>query len=337
MSKPTPDTAIEPALPTLWLVGKTGAGKTSVVRALTGEGAVGDGLRPTTRGLSLHAFPTPAPVVRFLDTRGLDEVGYDAQADIDAARAQAQAALVVIRLDDSDIESLEPAIRGTRLPVLALFTGADLVPDAAARDAARFGALTALGQWTKAPVAQIDMALPQTGMVSGVEALLEALDGFMPTAVAALRRLDEARSFARLRPVVLRYAGMAGGADTLPLVGAAAVPAMQAAMLNALAREHGVTLTTARLGVLASALGVGTLARLGATHLVRQGAKMVPVVGQTLGAAAAAGASFATTYALGRAGSAWLHGMARGAPADPASLRALYDQALRGSAGAKTP
>ena len=71
--------------------------------------------------------------------------------------------------------------------------------------------------------------------------------------------------------------------------------------------------------------------RLAATHVLRQGAKMVPVAGQTLGAAAAAGASFATTYALGRAASAWLYSTARGKEPDRASLRALYDQALKGA------
>lgn len=268
MTRSTDGAALDNARPTLWLLGKTGAGKTSVLRALTGEGVVGDGLRPTTRGIALHDFPASAPVVRFMDTRGLDEAGYDPTEDIATARGAAQAALIVVRLDDTDITALKPAIKGIGLPVMVLFTGADLVSDPAARDAARFVALSSLSQWTASPVAQIDMALPADGIVHGVETLLDALDALMPNAVKALRRLDEARSFARLRPLVMRYAGMAGGSDTLPLIGAAAVPATQAALLNALAREHGVTLTTARLGVLASALGAGTLARLGATHQI---------------------------------------------------------------------
>ena len=95
--------------------------------------------------------------------------------------------------------------------------------------------------------------------------------------------------------------------------------------------HHTFELTPARLGLLASAMGIGSLVRMGTGLLVRQGVKLVPVAGQTLGAAAAAGTSFATTYALGRAASAWLYGTARGKAPDGATLRALYDQALKGA------
>jgi len=61
---------VEPAVPVIWLLGKTGAGKTSLVRALTGEGEVGNGFAPGTRGAATHDFPATAPAVRFLDTRG---------------------------------------------------------------------------------------------------------------------------------------------------------------------------------------------------------------------------------------------------------------------------
>ncbi len=153
----------------------------------------------------------------------------------------------------------------------------------------------------------------------------------MPKAAAALRRADEARVFKDMRALVLRYAAMAGASDAVPLTGVATVPAAQGAMLQALARRHQVTLTPARLGLLASALGTGALVRMAAGFALRQGVKLIPVAGQTLGAAAAAGTSFATTYALGRASSAWLYGVARGKEADSASLRRLYDQALKGA------
>ncbi|MFN4101990.1 MAG: kinase, partial [Pararhodobacter sp.] len=175
------------------------------------------------------------------------------------------------------------------------------------------------------------VSLPHEGLVTGVEDLLDALDSFLPRAAQALRRADEARSFKTMRPLVLRYAAMAGATDIVPLAGLATVPAAQGAMLNALARKHGVELTPARMGMLASALGVGSLVRMAAGLVIRQGVKLVPVAGQTLGAAAAAGTSFATTYALGRAASAWFHGTARGEAPDGATLRTLYDQALRGA------
>ena len=320
--------------PVLWLLGKTGAGKTSIIRALTGAGVVGDGFRPQTRGIETHDFPAEAPVVRFLDTRGLGEAGYDATADLGVARAAAQAVILVVRLDDLALGPVLAALEGVSLPVMAVFTGADLLsPDD--RALARREALALIAATLGSAPAHVTLSLPPDGLVQGVEELLDALDSFLPVATRALRRADEARAFAAVRPMVMRHAQVAGGSDAIPLVGVATVPATQAALLAALARHHGVELTRERLAVLASALGIGALARMGAAHLVRQGAKLVPGVGQTLGAAVAAGASFATTYALGRAASAWLYGVARGREPDAESLRALYEQALRSMGGAR--
>ncbi|PVH29312.1 kinase [Pararhodobacter oceanensis] len=314
-------------LPVLWLLGKTGAGKTSIVRALTGAGAVGSGFAPGTRSAAVYDFPANEPAVRFLDTRGLGEAGYDFADDLTGAEALAQAVLAVIRYDDPVQAPVLEAVQKVKAPVLLVYTGADLLPDANAQERVRAQIRKALGR----DLPFVSMALPAEGMVSGVEALLDALDSFMPKAAATLRRADEARDFIRHRPMVLRYAGIAGASDVAPLIGAMAVPAAQGALLQALAKRHEITLSPARLSVLASALGTGVLVRYAASHMLRQGAKMVPVAGQTLGAAAAAGASFATTYALGRAASAWMYGTARGAVPDQATLRGLYDQALRGA------
>ena len=59
--------------PVLWLLGKVQSGKTSIVRAFTGsdEATIGNGFTPATRTARLFAFPPEAPVLRFLDTRGL--------------------------------------------------------------------------------------------------------------------------------------------------------------------------------------------------------------------------------------------------------------------------
>ncbi len=326
MSKTAQD--LDPILlPVLWLLGKTGAGKTSVVRALTGSGAVGNGFAPSTLNATVYDFPATEPAVRFLDTRGLGEDGYDPADDLSTAQGMANAVLVVLRYDDPVQEPVAEVVRRLKLPVLLVFTGADLVPDAGGRERVRAHVRALIGR----DLPFVSLALPPEGIVTGVEALLDALDSFMPTAAAVLRRADEARVFLKLRPLVLRYAAMAGASDVAPIIGAAAVPAAQGALLKALAKRHNVTLTPTRLGLLASALGTGALVRLAATHALRQGAKLVPVAGQTLGAAAAAGASFATTYALGRAASAWLYGTAHGAAPDTKTLRSLYDQAFKGA------
>ena len=70
--------------PVIWLLGKTGAGKTSIIHALTGadHAVIGNGFEPCTRASAVFDFPTEVPLVRFLDTRGLGEAGYEAGADI---------------------------------------------------------------------------------------------------------------------------------------------------------------------------------------------------------------------------------------------------------------
>jgi len=318
---------IEPAVPVIWLLGKTGAGKTSLVRALTGEGEIGSGFAPGTRGPATYDFPATSPAVRFLDTRGLGEMGHDAGPDIAAAQDRAQAVLAVMRLDDPVQTPVAEVLRKTRLPVLLVHTGGDLVPDPGAQIRARAHVTELIGR----EFPSVTLSMPGEGLVTGLESLLDALDSFLPRAAHALRRAEEARNFLTMRSLVLRYAAIAGATDIVPLAGLATVPATQGAMLHALAKRHKVELTPARLGLLASAMGVGSLVRMGTGLVLRQGVKLVPVAGQTLGAAAAAGTSFAATYALGRAASAWLHGTARGKAPDGATLRSLYDQAMQGA------
>ena len=66
-------------LPTLWLIGKTGIGKSSFIQAVTGDSSVevGNGFAPCTMAAMSYAIPQDKPVMRFLDTRGLGEADYD--------------------------------------------------------------------------------------------------------------------------------------------------------------------------------------------------------------------------------------------------------------------
>ncbi len=65
--------------PVVWLVGKVQSGKSSIIRSLTQstEAEIGQGFRACTRTARVFDFPGQAPIIRFLDTRGLGEVAYD--------------------------------------------------------------------------------------------------------------------------------------------------------------------------------------------------------------------------------------------------------------------
>jgi predicted GTPase len=72
--------------PVVWLLGKTGAGKTAIVSALTGDprAVIGEGFEACTRTAAFYDVPAEAPLLRFLDTRGLGEVRYDPASDIES-------------------------------------------------------------------------------------------------------------------------------------------------------------------------------------------------------------------------------------------------------------
>jgi uncharacterized protein (DUF697 family) len=105
------------------------------------------------------------------------------------------------------------------------------------------------------------------------------------------------------------------------------VPALQAAMLRQLAKLYEVGWDRRSYAEFIAALGAGTLLRTASTFGVRQLVKLVPVYGQTIGAATAAAASFAATYAVGKAASYYLERRRSGETAE--GIAEVYRDALR--------
>jgi uncharacterized protein (DUF697 family) len=103
--------------PVFWLLGKTQSGKTSLVKFLTGAEAaeIGRGFRPCTPFSREYVFPTPeAPLIRFLDTRGLGEPGYDPSEEIKRFESQAHLVLVVVKAMDHAQEPLLKFLQAIR-------------------------------------------------------------------------------------------------------------------------------------------------------------------------------------------------------------------------------
>lgn len=355
-------------LPVIWLLGKTQAGKTSIIRALTGSPSaqIGNGFQPCTRTASFYDFPPTFPIVRFLDTRGLGEVAYDPSEDLEYCQTQAHLVLGVMKALDIRQTAVLEVLRSIRqrhpqLPVLIAQTGlhegyapsdahvqpysyaqtpwSPQVPHTLSRallaQREQLGVLpgTAPVRWIP-----IDLTLPEDGwepLDYGLEALWTAI-GEVSALSWQMRLRDDAAVldvYARsAHPQIVAHSLAAAGIGAMPLLDWVGVPAIQAKLLHSLAtiyqQSWGSRQIAEFIGLLGAGIGVGYLARL----LGRSAAKLTPVWGQSLGAMWGATASAATTYALGKTASAYFLSRHHGHPLDAAALRHIYSEALAAGA-----
>jgi uncharacterized protein (DUF697 family) len=167
---------------------------------------------------------------------------------------------------------------------------------------------------------------------SGLEELRDKLAALLPL-LAQINEgnhytSQEEKNFSQLKSEILWYSSAAGGSDAIPAVGLISVPAIQAKMLHSLANQYGVEwnrkVMSEFVGVLGTGFGIQYLVKLG----VRQGIKMIPAYGQTVGAATAAVISFCTTYAIGRVACKYLYHKSKGEVVSEEEMKVMYKQAF---------
>lgn len=343
--------------PLVWLLGKTGAGKSSIVAALTGApgAAVGEGFAPTTPGAQLFDFPPDDPALRFLDTRGLeDTAAHDPGEMLALGQTAADVLVVVARADDLSLAAVLAAARAARarrpgLPVIVAQTRLhDLYPgdaghaepypfDGSPADAARGGVPAALGAALlaqrrlladlpgAAPVfVPLDFTRPGDGFEPadyGAEALWRALRAVAPAVAGALVALPDLR-----RSVILPWAGAAAAAEAVPLpvLGGLGAAGLQAAMVRAIARRHGLAGGAGLWAEFVGLLGARFALGYGGRFLVRQVLKLAP----GWGSAAVAAWSFAVTWGLGEAAAVYCAARAEGRAPDRDAVTAAYAAGL---------
>ena len=331
-------------VPVLWLLGKTGAGKSSIVERLTGDSRaqIGNGFEPCTATASFYDHPAEIPVMRFLDTRGLGEAHYDPHDDLSACSSSSHALLIVTRIDEAEqsaliaaLESLGSSVR--KLAMLHVHTTLHSIEDPVARQRAIDYNTRQIRDATgrQVPVVQIDFTDPDDGFEDcdvGLETLRQAIIDLVPALSDALahRKAKDAEQAAFLlhRREILGYASAAAAVDVLPAVGLVGVPGIQGKMLHSLALRYGLDWEKSIINEFLTALGTSFLYRYAVSFMTRQAAKLVPVYGQTAGAAAAATVSFASTYALGRVACLYFHRRVRSEPVSSEALREAFRQAF---------
>ena len=327
-------------LPTLWLLGKTGAGKSSMIRALTGldHVEVGNGFKPCTMTSSQYMYPTEMPVLAFMDTRGLAEADYDARDDIANCQTSSHALIIVMKAEDPEQSQVLKALKqikrsGKIEEVLVVHSGIYQVPDELERQRCiRHNQAQVEDVWDEeVESVAVDFNGPE-GEPVGLQALKDKLGARLPIIAELFDDKGHAdveeRNFRKLKREIMWYAGAAGAADALPAVGLVAVPTLQLKMLHSLANQYGLEYTRRLVTEFAAAMGTGFGLQYASRMGLRQLAKFIPVVGQTVGGASAAVASYGFTYALGRVACMYFYRLKRGEPVTTEDLQRQFKQAF---------
>jgi uncharacterized protein (DUF697 family)/predicted GTPase len=345
-------------VPLFWMFGKTQSGKTTLIKYLTGaeDAEIGQGFRPCTRFSRLYQFPTSdAPLINFLDTRGIDEPGYDPTEDLQQFNDQAHVVIVTAKaLDHAQQNVLAPlaSVRQAqphRPVVLVLTCLHEAYPQQQHPEPYPYGTeqeLTAAPQDVLRSISEqrnrfaelvdrvvpVDITPPQEGYHDpdyGGEQLKGTLLDVLPAAYRqtlltlqdATRELQDLYAQHAL-PHIIGYSTLAAtaGAIPIPWLDLLILPGIQTRMIYHLADYYGQPLSGRRFAELASTLGIGIAFRQATRELF----KFIPFVGTVAGSVLAG----ASTFALGKAFCFYYSAVHRGQVPRAEELRRYYEQQL---------
>lgn len=346
-------------LPVLWLLGKAGAGKSSVVQRLTGDSraTIGNGFAPCTKTAMYYDHPASTspndvengsldgkpiePVMRFLDTRGLGEANYDPADDLAEASGGSHAVLLLTRVDDTSQAELLGALKSENanlrnMALLHVHTALHTVPVDELPRAIEYNSKLIADALGRTPLSvQIDFTDPDDGFEEsdhGLAELRTAIIQLVPELNRVLTKFDakdqEEALFITHNNEILGYAAAAAAADIFPAIGLFAVPTIQGKLLHTLAARYDIAWDKRIAMEFVAALGSSFLYRYALSLGGRQLAKFIPVYGQTAGAAAASALSFASTYAIARAACMYLYHQKIHKPVSSEALQEAFKRAF---------
>jgi uncharacterized protein (DUF697 family)/predicted GTPase len=348
-------------VPILWLFGKTQTGKTSIIKFLTGadDAEIGEGFRPCTRFSREYGFPAAeAPLLTFLDTRGVAEPSYDPAEDLARFDAQAHLVIVTVKLLDhaqqNVIEHLRAIRRAkSRRPILLVLTclheaypqrqhppeqdwhdgvfnpdSEDIWRDlkrSLSEQKRRFEGLVDAVVAIDLTPAEEGFAVPDYGGAQLKDKIIELLPAaYRQTLLTLERSISDLEELFAVRslPHILGYSTLAAtaGAFPIPWVDLLILPAIQTHMIYHLAQLYGQPLSAGRFLEIAGTLGIGIAFRQALRELV----KVIPYVGSVAGGALAG----ASTFALGKAFCYYYRAVHQGHVPSAQELKSYYRDQL---------
>lgn len=354
--------AVRAELPTTEaiLIGKTQAGKSSIVRGLTGVSTevVGQGFRPHTQHTQRYAYPTnDLPLLIFTDTVGLGDISQTTQPiiqelteELQIDRRRARVLILTVKITDFAIDSLKQIAQQLRqahpeVPCLLAVTclhevyppATDNHPDYPPTFEEVNRAFSAIQQAFTGLCDRailLDFTLEEDGYTPvfyGMEALRDALTELLPEAESrSIHQLIDDEAGKKLgnlyrdagRRYILPFSVMAAtiAAVPLPFATMPVLTALQGSMVVLLGQLYGQTLSPAQAGGIVSAIAGGFAAQAIARELI----KFIPGFGTVIAASWAA----AYTWALGEATCAYFGDLIGGKKPDPKRIQQVMKESF---------
>ncbi len=344
-----------------WLIGKPQAGKSSIVRGLTGVSAeiVGQGFRPHTQYTQRYAYPSEdLPLLIFTDTVGLGDINQDTESliqallqDLTSDRQRARVLILTVKINDFAIDTLRQIAQRLRqacpdLPCLLAVTCLHEVYPAEVTDHPpypptfpeldrAFQALQNNFALLYDRAVLLDFTLEEDGYTPvfyGQEALLAALADLLPEAEsrAIYQLLDEVggsqisnlyRDVGRRYIMAFAIAAATVAAVPLPFATMPVLTALQVSMVGLLGNLYGQTLNPSQAGGVVSAIAGGFVAQMIGRELI----KFIPGLGSVVAASWAA----AYTWALGEGACVYFGDLMGGKKPDPKRIQAAMQEAFQ--------
>ncbi|WP_019508246.1 GTPase [Pleurocapsa sp. PCC 7319] len=355
-------TTVREKLPTTeaLLIGKPQAGKSSIVRGLTGvsDEIVGQGFRPRTQNTERYAYPSEElPLLIFTDTVGLGDINQNTQTIIQELEQElkresqcARILILTVKISDFATDTLRQIAQQLRhnhpdIPCLLAVTCLHEVYPSDVEDHPEYPPVYETINRAFEAIQKdfdqlcdrailIDFTLEEDGYnptFYGLEALTDALAELLPEAESRTiyQLLDNNagnelgnlyRDTARRYLVAFSTIAATLAAVPLPFATMPVLTALQISLVGLLGKLYGQTLSPSQAGGIASAIAGGFFAQAIGRELI----KFIPGFGSVIAASWAA----AYTWSLGEGACVYFGDLMGGKKPDPRKIQLVMKEAF---------